>query len=112
MSTTATSRIVHLDEENFEGHIGNANVPVLVDFWADWCGPCRVVAPVLERLADDLDERLLIAKVDVDKAPALAQRFNVRSIPTLLLFRDGQLVDQVIGAQREKVLREWLEARV
>ena len=112
MSTIATSRIVHLNEQSFDSHIGNAGVLTLVDFWADWCAPCRVVAPVLERLADEFDDRLVIAKVDVDQAPALAERFNVRSVPTLALFRDGQLVDTLIGALPEKALRKWLEARV
>lgn len=82
---------------------------VLVDLWAEWCGPCRMVAPILERLAADLAGRLKVVKVDVDAAPAIARRYDVRSIPTLLYVRDGAVVDTVIGAQSEHVLRSVVE---
>src|SRR5262245_50653319 len=112
MSLNLTSSIIHLDEHAFDAHIAAAELPILVDFWADWCAPCRAIAPMLEHIAEDLDGRVTIAKVDVDKAPALAARLNVRSIPTLALFRDGKLVDQFVGVRPESVLRKWLEERV
>jgi thioredoxin 1 len=77
-----------------EGHAGVA----VVDLWATWCGPCRMIAPMLEELAGEFAGRVKVAKLDVDSNPAVSQRFNVRSIPTLLFFKDGKLVDQVIGA--------------
>jgi thioredoxin 2 len=82
---------------------------VLVDLWAPWCGPCRMVAPVLERLSQDFAGRVKVVKVDVDRSPRVAQRFEARSIPMLLFMRDGQLIDTVIGAQPDRVLRARVE---
>ncbi len=86
----ASIRTIRADE--FEREVLNAEVPVLVDFYADWCGPCRAMAPVLEKLADQADERYRVVKVDVDKEVDLAVRYEIRSIPMLLIFRDGEMV--------------------
>lgn len=85
---------------------------VLVDLWAPWCGPCRVMAPVLAQLAAERAGRLKVVKVDVDEHPAISQRFQVQGIPTLLLFRDGRLVDRQVGAAPADALRRWLDQRV
>ena len=85
-----------------EGHAGVA----VVDLWATWCGPCRMIAPMLEELAGEFAGRVKVAKLDVDSNPAVSQRFNVRSIPTLLFFKDGKLVDQVVGALPKPALAE------
>ena len=85
-----------------EGHAGVA----VVDLWATWCGPCRMIAPMLEELAGEFAGRVKVAKLDVDSNPAVSQRFNVRSIPTLLFFKDGKLVDQVVGALPKPALTE------
>ncbi len=99
-----------LNDADFERVVLGAYVPVMVDFWAEWCGPCRMVAPVVEQLAREFAGRALVAKLDVDTNPVTASRYGVRSIPTLLFFRNGQVVDRAIGAQPAHVLREKLEA--
>ena len=89
---------LHLDEKNFNEEVVNSPTPVLVDFWAEWCGPCKMIAPVLEQLSAELQGKMKIAKVNVDESPQLAGQFNVMSIPTLLVFKGGKPVDQIVGA--------------
>ena len=106
---TANGNQLTLTDRNFESHVLESATPVLVDFWAEWCAPCRRVAPIVEELARKFEGRATVAKLDVDAHPELAQRFGVRSIPTLLFFRDGSVVDNVVGAATAGVLAEKLE---
>lgn len=89
---------LHLDDKNFEQEVLKSDLPVLVDFWAEWCGPCRAIAPIIEELATELQGKMKVAKVNVDEAQDLAGNYNVMSIPTMLIFKNGQPVDQVVGA--------------
>ncbi|MBI2856677.1 MAG: thioredoxin [Chloroflexi bacterium] len=102
--------VAELNDENFEQSVVKSTVPVLVDFWAEWCTPCRMVAPVLEKLAAHYGNDLVIGKLNVDAAQATATKYGVRSIPTLLFFKDGKPMRQFVGFQPEKELRQKLDA--
>jgi thioredoxin 1 len=98
---------ITLNDANFETTV-NRGLPVLIDFYADWCGPCQAIAPVISELASEFEGRAVIAKVNVDEAPALAQRFGVRSIPTLVVLHDGKEVERIVGLATKRALAEKL----
>ena len=93
---------IQVTEQNFEAEVIQSTLPVIVDFYADWCGPCKMIAPALEVIAGDLAGRVKVAKVNVDEQSALAQRYHVQSLPTLLYFQNGEVVNQTIGATSKK----------
>ncbi|WP_262485670.1 thioredoxin [Cyclobacterium xiamenense] len=105
------AKAIEITDTNFE-EIVNSDQPVLVDFWAEWCGPCKMIGPIVEELAGDYDGKATIGKVDVDTNPDISRKFGIRSIPTLLIFKGGQVVDKVIGAVPKSVLSEKLEAQI
>ena len=89
---------LHLSGQNFSQEVEKSGIPVLVDFWAEWCGPCKAIAPILDQLAVELQGKMKIVKVNVDQSPDLAGKFNIMSIPSLLIFKNGAPVDQIVGA--------------
>ena len=103
------SKPIELTDDNLEETLSGSSVPVLVDYWAEWCGPCKMVAPILEEVASDMSDKLTVGKVDVDENQELAAQLNIMSIPTLVLFKDGEVVDQAIGALSKSQLLSFLE---
>ena len=105
----AAPNIVTVTNDNFDQEVLKSSQPVLVDFWAEWCGPCKMIAPLLNELATEYDGKAKIAKVNVDDSQNLAAQFNINSIPTLLFFKNGQVVDQVVGVKSKKDLKTKLD---
>jgi thioredoxin 1 len=106
MSATLT-----ITDDSFENEVLNADKPVLVDFWAEWCGPCRMVGPIVEELAEEYDGKAKIGKVNVDENQ-IAMKYGIRSIPSLLIFKNGEVVDQIVGAVPKQQLKKQLDAQV
>ena len=99
----------HVTDGDFDQQILKSDVPALVDFWAAWCGPCRTVGPIVEELADEYKGKVKVAKLDVDSNKEVASKYGVRGIPTLMLFKDGQVVDQIVGAVPKSRIKELLD---
>ena len=105
----AARNIVTLTQENFAAEVLQAPVPVLVDFWAEWCGPCKMIGPILDELAEEYGGRVKVGKVNIDQQQALATEYGVRAIPTLLLFHQGQVADQMVGLRSKRDLKASLD---
>ena len=105
------AKAIEITDNNFEEVIGS-DKPVLVDFWAEWCGPCKMIGPIVEELAGEYDGKAVIGKVDVDNNPQVSAKFGIRSIPTLLVFKNGEVVDKQIGAVPKNVLSQKLDAQI
>ncbi|HTX19397.1 MAG TPA: thioredoxin [Bacteroidota bacterium] len=103
---------VEVNDANFQAEVVNANTPVLVDFWATWCGPCKMIAPIVEELATEYDGKLKVGKLDVDANPAVSMQYGIRSIPTLLVFKGGRVVEQIVGAVPKRHLVEKVSHHV
>jgi len=105
----SSANILTLTDDNFSKEVLQSPQPVLVDFWAEWCGPCKMIAPILDELAEEYSGRVKIGKVNVDDSQALAAQFGIRSIPTLLLFHQGQIADQLVGLRSKRELTASFE---
>ena len=101
--------IVTLNQNNFDDEVINSNIPVLVDFWASWCGPCRMIAPIVDQIANEYAGKVKVSKVNVDEQNELAARYRVMSIPTLFIFKGGKVIDQIVGARPKSDLEAMLD---
>jgi thioredoxin 1 len=103
---------IEITDANFEQEVLKSDIPVLIDFWAVWCGPCKMIAPFVEELAGEYEGKVKVGKVDVDNNPQISMNYGIRSIPTLLIFRDGKIADQIIGAVPKQAIAQKLDAQL
>jgi thioredoxin 1 len=107
-----SDNIVHTSDSGFDADVLQSEKPVLIDFWAEWCGPCKMIAPILDDVASEYADRVAIKKLNIDENPNIAQKFGIRSIPTLMLFKDGAVQAQKLGAMSKSQLTEFLETNL
>ena len=104
-------KALEFTDDSFENEVLKSDKPVLVDFWAEWCGPCKMVGPIVDELADEFEGEAKVGKVDVDNNPEVSSKYGIRSIPSLLIFKNGEVVDQIVGAVPKAQLKKQLEAQ-
>jgi len=104
--------VVELTDANWESEVINSSVPVLVDFWAPWCGPCRIIAPIVEKLASEFNGQVKVGKLNTDDNPGVSMRYGIRAIPTIMMFKGGEVVDTRVGVQPEDSLRKMIKNNI
>ena len=104
--------VIAISEKSFEEEVVNSNIPVLIDFWAEWCGPCKEISPILEEISDEMKDKIKIVKINIDENPNLPSQYNVQSIPTLIILKKGELIATKIGSSVKSELLSWINTSI
>ncbi|MYB34068.1 MAG: thioredoxin TrxA [Gammaproteobacteria bacterium] len=107
-----SKKILHVTDSSFEADVLNSEIPVLVDYWAEWCGPCKMIAPIIDELAVEYDERVRFAKLNIDENPGTPPKYNIRSIPTLMIFKEGKVEAMKVGAVSKSQLSSFIDSHI
>ena len=103
---------IEISDDTFEENVIKKGQPIIVDFWAEWCGPCKQIGPILEEISEEYSDKITIGKLDVDENPETPQKYGVRGIPTIMIFKDGRLIDQKVGSLPKSIINEWIESNL
>ncbi|NNM00095.1 MAG: thioredoxin TrxA [Gammaproteobacteria bacterium] len=106
------SNVVHVSDNSFENDVLESNKPVLVDYWAEWCGPCKMIAPILDEVSSEYGDKIVVAKLDVDQNQSISQKYGIRGVPTLMLFKEGNVVDTHVGALSKSQLTAFIDSNI
>ena len=104
--------VIAISEKSFEEEVVNSNIPVLIDFWAEWCGPCKEISPILEEISDEMKDKIKIVKINIDENPNLPSQYNVQSIPTLIILKKGELIATKVGSSVKSELLSWINTSI
>ena len=103
---------LHTSDNKFDAEVLGSNKPVIVDFWAEWCGPCKQIAPILDEISDEMKDEIIISKMNIDQNQETPQKYGVRGIPTLMIFQDGQLIDTKVGSMSKDLIKNWINSTI